>query len=450
MTISGPASAARYVWYVVALLTLVNVVNYMDRTALAVLAPLIKVDLSLSDTDLGLLVGVAFALFYAICSLPIARWADRGNRRNIIALAMAAWSVMTAVSGTAQHFWHLFIARMGVGVGEAGGLPPAQSLLCDYVPPQRRTGIFAVHTCGLIAGAMLGMVLAGWLGASIGWRSTFFVLGAPGLVLALVVYSMLREPARGRFDAIASNSAAHSLRSAIGVLWRCRTYRLLVAFLTLNQFIQVGLLQWWPSFYARVFGLSLTDVGLSLGLAFGAGSGVGVLLGGWIGNQAGKRSPRLPLLIGAAALVLTLPAVGISLFVTSTAASLLLVSLAQLLWGLLAGPVYAPLFSVVPSQARATAGAIVILAQSGVGAGLGPLCVGFLSDYMTPTFGSDALRYAMLGPLILFPLLVLTIYAATKTLLHDLHLAGAASEPEFPQASSSSAAAEQGALRVHS
>jgi predicted MFS family arabinose efflux permease len=435
-----------YVWYAVALLTLVNVFNYMDRMALAVLAPLIKVDLALSDTELGLLVGMAFALFYAVCSLPIARWADRANRRNIIAVALAIWSVMTALSGAAQHLWQLFVARVGVGAGEAGGLPPAQSLLCDYVPPKRRTGVFAVHNFGLIAGAMLGMVLAGWIGALIGWRWTFVALGVPGLALAVVVRLTLREPVRGHFEAPPTDASSISLSHAIELLWRCRTYRLLVTFLALNGFVQTGLLQWWPSLYERVFNLSLGSVGISLGLAFGAGSGLGVLAGGWLGTQAAKRNARLPLLVGAAALVFTLPTVLASLFVSSTVGSLVLVSLAQLFWGLLAGPVYGTLFSVVPPRVRATAGAVVIFATSVVGAGLGPLCIGVLSDLMTPMLGIEALRYAMLAPLALFPLLVLAIHAATKALPHDLHVAGAAVGTD---ASTSMATVQQRPLRVH-
>lgn len=421
------SGSTRYVAYVIGLLAVVNVFNYMDRMALAVLAPLIQSDLRLSDSQLGLLLGFAFALFYALCGLPIARWADRGTRRTIIAAALATWSAMTALSGAAQNFWHLLLARVGVGAGEAGGLAPAHSLLCDYVPPQRRGGAFALINFGLITGATAGLMIAGALGAIIGWRWTFLVLGLPGLLLAAVVRFTLREPVRGRFEAPSEQAPAAvgmSFGSALGILWRCRTYRLIVLFLCLNGFVQYGLLQWWPSLYGRLFGASLSNVGVSLGLAFGVGSGVGVLLGGTVANWAAKRDARSPLVVGAAALAIAGPMAVASLFVSSAGASLMLVLLTQLCWGLLAGPVYAALFNVTKPHLRATGSAIMLFASSVIGHGLGPFFVGLMSDLLTPTFGVEALRYAMLAPLVLFPILVLLIYTATKSLPRDLHAAG--------------------------
>lgn len=419
---------ARYVWYVIFLLSVVNVFNYMDRMALAVLAPSIKADLKLSDSQLGLLIGFAFSVFYAICGIPIARWADRGIRRNIIALALASWSVMATLSGAAQNFWQLFLARVGVGAGEAGGLTPAGSIICDYVSLKRRAGVFALHTFGVYAGIMLGMVLAGRLGEAIGWRLTFVALGLPGIALAVVVRLTLREPVRGTFDAVKDDKTSLSIGRAILVLWRSKTYRWIVLFGVLNGFVQEGLNEWWPSYYTRVHGLSLSWVGTYLGVAIGAGSGVGLLIGGLLANKAAQRDVRLPLMIGAAATALALPTALGSLFVSSAVGSILLVSLTGLFWSVSNGPVIATVYSVMMPRLRATGASISILITAVVGFGLGPFCVGLLSDMLTPSFGIEALRYALLGPICLLPAMVIALHAAAKALPNDLQAAGVQGE----------------------
>jgi predicted MFS family arabinose efflux permease len=425
-----------YVWYVILLLTVVNVVNYMDRMALSVLMPFIKSDLGLSDGQLGFIVGFAFFLFYAVCGVPIAWWADRGIRRNIIALALAIWSLMTVLSGAAQNYWHLFAARVGVGVGEAGCLPPAQSILCDYVPMERRPGVFAVHSFGLIAGMMIGMGLSGWLGETIGWRWTFVVLGIPGVVLALVVRWTLHEPARGHFDVVKQSEPRSSFGTTVNVLWRCATYRLLMYYLIANGFVQFGLNQWWPSFYARVHTLGSLDIGVHLGIAIGIGSGSGMLLGGFIANLAARRHVTRPLIVGIVAVLLSLPTALISLFITSARFSMLLVAVTGLLWGVASGPIVATVYSVTKPAMRATAGAITIFCTSVLGFGLGPFCVGMLSDVMTPSFGNEALRYALLVPIALIPIMAIPLYWATRTLPNDLNAAAAGPEPGFGSASS--------------
>lgn len=417
---TGQHYSARYVWYVVLLLTVVNVFNYVDRMALAVLAPLIKADMDLSDAQLGLLIGFAFALFYAICGIPIARWADRGIRRNIIALALVTWSVFTVASGAAQNFWHLFLARVGVGAGEAGCFPPASSMLCDYVPLKRRSGVFAVHTFGIYAGMMVGMVLAGWLGETIGWRWTFLAFGLPGIAMAILIRLALREPARGFFDVVKDNEPALPFGRTVSVLWRCRTYRLLVLFLVVNGFVQYGLNQWWPSFYTRVFGLNLSSVGFYLGMALGVGSGLGLLIGGLLANKVVQRDVGRPLMIGAVATALALPAAFGTLFVSSALGSVLLVGLTALFWTVSHGPVLATMYSVTRPRMRATAGALYIFLMSVLGFGLGPFCVGSLSDFLAPSLGVQALRYAMLLPICFLPAMVIALYAAAKALPNDL------------------------------
>ena len=420
-----PATRERsgYVWYVIFLLTLVNVFNYMDRMALAVLAPAIKQDLQLSDAQLGLLVGLAFSLFYAMCGIPIARWADRGVRRNIIAMALATWSVMTALSGTAQSFWHLFLARLGVGAGEAGCLPPAWSILCDHVPLKRRPPVFALHGFGLYAGMMIGMVLAGGLGQTIGWRWTFVVLGLPGVAIALVVRFTLREPVRGALDGGATNEVS-PFGKTLAALWQSKTYRALIALYVTNGFVQYGLHQWWPSFFARVHELSLSSIGISLGMAAGAGSGVGILLGGMVASKLTDKHISLPLIVGVVATALAFPSALASLFVSSPCVSIFFVLLTSVLWGVSNGPVAAALNSVVLPHRRATASALTVVFASVFGFALGPFCVGVLSDTLTPSFGAESLRYALLGPVCVIPVVALALYQIANRMPEDLAAVG--------------------------
>jgi predicted MFS family arabinose efflux permease len=408
------SAIAPHAWYAIFILFIVNVVNYVDRMALAVLLPWIKIDLALSDTQLGLLVGFAFSLFYAVCGIPIARLADRAVRKSIIAIALATWSVMTALSGAAQSFGQLFMARVGVGVGEAGCLPPSQSMICDYVPAKRRPGIYAIHTFGLLVGMMLGMASAAWIAAAIGWRWTFVVLGLPGLLLAGIVQLTVREPIRGHFDKHQTRTEPLSFKHTIITLAGSKTYRLLLTCLAVNGFANFGLFQWWPSLYARVFHLEPATVGVYLGIAVGLGSGAGLLIGGYLANRLVLQDVKRPLLMGAVAFLLALPTALGSVFSSSALSSIALVALTTLLWSVAHGPIVATLYGGVAPNMRATAGAISLFLTAILGQGLGPLCVGFLSDQLTPALGSDALRYALLGPICALPIMAATLYAAAK------------------------------------
>lgn len=423
------SSSARYVWYVIFLLAVVNAFNYMDRMALAVLLPYVKAELHLSDSELGLLTGLAFSLFYALCGLPIAWWADRGVRRNIIALSLAVWSVMTALCGVAQNFFQLFAARVGVGAGEAGCTPSTQSVLCDYVPFDRRAGVLAIQGVGSMLGMMAGMTIAGWLGATLGWRWTLVALGLPGIAVALIVRFTLREPARGTFDQINAHVDS-SIRQVLGVLWRVRTFRVVTLYYAANGFTQYGLHQWWPSFYERQFGLSLSSIGAYLGVALGLGGGFGLLFGGVLANRIARTDVRLPLVASTLVLMLAFPAAIASLFVPSVPLSLLCVGLTALFWSIPGGAVTATAMSVVPSQVRATAAAVNILFLAIFGFALGPFVVGLLSDFLAPVLGVESLRYALLAPACFLPVLAALAYMAAKSLSVDLQPSGARSVGE--------------------
>lgn len=417
---SGP-----YVRYVIGLLCVVTAFNYMDRMALAVLSPLVQADLQLSDAQLGLLIGFAFSVFYAVCGIPIGRWADRGVRRDIIAAAIGLWSVMTALTGAAQTFWHLFLARVGVGVGESGSITPGASLLCDYVPLKRRAGALAIMAFGTSVGVLSGMTLAGWLGEMFNWRVTFVLLGLPGLLLALVVRLTLREPARAATNLAGANDAPPSLGETVIFLYRCRTYRMVLLYLVANGFVQYGLNQWWPSFFSRLFALTPSSVGLYLGTAIGACGGIGVLMGGVIADKCVRHGLRRPLVIGAAAMSLSIPMAVGSLFAPSVGAAGVFVAVTALLWGIPGGAVLAAQYSVVTSRMRAAAGSIAIFLSSVLGFGLGPFSVGIVSDLLAPSLGAASLRYALLLPVVATVFTVVALLAAAKVLPDDLAAVGA-------------------------
>ena len=389
--------------------------------ALSVLLPEIKKDMALSDSQLGLLVGFAFSVFYAVCGIPIARLADRTVRKNVIVGALAVWSVMTALSGAALNFWHLFAARVGIGAGEAGCIPPAQSVICDYVRPSLRAGVLAFHSFGMFVGMMTGMAAAGWLADAVGWRWTFAVFGISGIGLALLVWLTLREPVRGAFDKVGDRAiAAPTLRVALDSLRRKRTYVFIVSFAATNGFVQYGLNQWWPSFFARTYGLPPGSVGLPLGVAIAAGSGFGLLLGGFAASKCTDKHVKLPLALGAASVLLAIPAALGSIFAESFALSILFVGLSCLLWCVPHGPVMATQFNITRPDMRATAGAVPIFFTSIVGFGLGPLTVGLLSDMLAPSAGADSLRYALLAPVAGLPIMALVLWGASRSLVVDL------------------------------
>jgi predicted MFS family arabinose efflux permease len=269
------------------------------------------------------------------------------------------------------------------------------------------------------------MVLAGWLAESIGWRWTFVVLGLPGILLAVLIRVSLREPTRGFFDEVKADPSTVSFGHTARTLWNCRTYRLLVLFLVANGFLQYGLNQWWPSFYTRTYQLSLSAIGSYLGIAIGVGSAIGLLCGGGVANHAARRDVGLPLKIGAGVTVFVIPTAMGTLFVSSASASMLMVGLTALFWTMSLGTVLATMYSVTPPQMRATGGAVYIFFMSVFGFGLGPYCVGLLSDFLSPSLGTDALRYAMLAPIAVLPLMVVVLYRAALALPKDLRAMGA-------------------------
>lgn len=415
--------SSRYLWYALSLLFAANLFNYMDRMVISVVLPLIKADLDLSDTQLGVLTGIAFAVFYATFGIPIARWADRGTRRTIVSLAIAVWSAMTVLCGMAQNFVHMMLARFGVGIGEAGCVPPSHSMIADFFPTERRATALGIHTSGATLGIVGGLVLGGYIAETWGWRWAFFMLGAPGLLLAIVTQLTLREPTRGAHEDAAVDVPQPPLREVLRYFARRRSYVHLVIVFAMGSFAAFGIQMWLPSFYVRSFGMSTAEVGFYFGIAFGLGSAMGTLGGGYVADWMGKGDMRRPLLIlGVGASAMTLPlSLGVLLSPwAALALSLNLVS--STIGGLANGPLFAAIQSVVDNRMRAIAVAILMFSSSMIGVGLGPLFAGMLSDMLAPRFGDDSLRYSLviLSCLGVYP--IVHLWLAVRALPHDAEM----------------------------
>ena len=384
-------------------LLIVYIFNFLDRQIVSILAEPIKNDLGLSDTQVGLLTGLAFALFYVSLGIPIARYADRpkSNRVGLIALSLVLWSGMTAASGFAQNFTQLLLARVGVGVGEAGCTPAAHSLISDAVPLARRASAIAFYGLGIPIGGLLGHVIGGFLADTLGWRRAFMVVGLPGVLLAAFVWLVLRDPRRG---AIATALRAEtmpvariSVREAFGELLGSRAFVYLAIAGGFVAFLGYGKGVWAGIYFIRSHGLSLSQVGLWLGLVAGLSGLFGTLLGGWLADRYGQTNKRH---------MLTAPAIGMAvaapiLFMAYNAAdwrtAIVLLAIPTVLNSLYYGPTYALAQQLVAPQARAMATAVMLFAQNLIGLGLGPLFFGMLSDFFKPMAGAQSVQWVLFG-----------------------------------------------------
>ena len=391
-----------------ALLTITYFFSFMDRQILAILLEAIKADLKLSDTQLGLLSGLVFAVFYATLGLPIARLADRSSRRNIIAISLAVWSVMTALCGLAQNFTHLMFARIVEGIGEAGAGPPSQSIIADLYPPEQRASAMAIYSLGVLLGGGLGMVIGGFVAHSYGWRAAMMVVGLPGVALAIIVRLFVVEPRRGLADgaavAAASDPPAESMWRGIASLWQAPAALHLVAGITITSLVGYAVTGWGPSYMQRSLGMSMLDVSKYVALPAALIAGGSALLGGWLCDRAAKRHG-----IHAQSwvvMVMKLIAFPFALgfyFVDHLWLALGSYFVASVFAGAYIGPTYAMIQHLAPLRLRATWAALTLIATSLIGLGLGPFAVGQVSDLLRPTYGAESLRWAMFSVAMLTP-----------------------------------------------
>ncbi len=393
--------------------------NFIDRQIIGILAVPIQADLALSDAQLGLMGGLAFALFYTGLGIPIAWLADRIDRSWIMTVALALWSVMTALCGTAHNFWQLFLARLGVGVGEAGGVAPAYSLISDMYPPESRARALGIYSFGIPIGSAAGIVFGGVIATLIDWRYAFFIVGLAGVAFAPLFKLAVKDPGRGTFDR--QKPTPVPIGRVLPTLFSKPSFWLICVGAACSSMMGYGLFFWLPSFLVRSYGLTLLDASLHYGAILLVGGIAGIWLGGTLGDKLGKANKAAYALVPAAAFVVTIPFYMLGLLATDLMAALALLLIPTALGLVWLGPVIAAVQHLVPAGMRTTASAIFLFVNNLIGIGVGTPLIGALSDHLKASYGDDALRYSILAGTGFYVLAALMLLAASRFLARDWH-----------------------------
>ena len=419
----APEFSRAYTRYALGLLLVVYVVNFLDRQVVAILLQSIKRELDLSDTQLGAFSGIAFAFLYSILGVPIARFADRGVRRSLIALALFVWSGMTALQGLASSFLWLFAARVGVGIGEAGCSPPAHSMIADLFAPARRATALSIYALGIPIGGAIGLVGGAWLLETFDWRTALVVVGLPGLGLSLLVRLTLREPTRGWWEGVRAAEAPPSLGEVARLLRRRRSFLHMALAGALHAFYGYGAGAFNPAFLERVHTLSPLEIGVWLG-AIAATTGVaGTFLGGFASDRLSGRDLRWYAWLPGLGSLVAVPFVLLFYLWDDGREALALAALPAILAGLYLGPTFAMTQALVPPRMRAQAAAVLLLVLNLIGMGLGPQFVGVLSDLLAPRLGVESIRWSLLATIVVGALWSAAHYfQAARTLREDLRI----------------------------
>ena len=421
---STPFSQA-YSWYALGLLFVVYIFNFIDRQILGILAQPIKEDLGLSDTQLGFMGGIAFAIFYTALGIPIARLADTGVRRNILATCLAVWSLMTALCGFAQNFVQLLLCRIGVAAGEAGGSPPAHSIISDLFTRHQRATALGIYALGIPVGTMLGNLLGGRISDLFDWRWAFVIVGTPGILLALVVRFTLREPPRGMSEPPAEDGAvlddrpAPPVTAVFAALWERRSFRWMSIGAALHAFVGYGVGYWIPSFFIRSHDFTRTEIGDAL-FWLGIPGVLGTFLGGWLGDRMGKRDVRWYVWLPGLATLVSVPFAFYVYTHDDPWFALWIYAFPVFLGSYYLGPTFSLTQGLVGLRMRALAASILLFILNIIGLGLGPQFVGIVSDALVASQGTESLRTALVMVLAFNVLSTGFYLLASRTLAADL------------------------------
>lgn len=393
---TGKVGGLAYRRYALGIITLVYSLSWVDRCLISLLLQPIKQDLNLSDTQLGFITGLAFAVFYTTLGIPIARWADSGNRVTITSMAVAVWSGTVMCCLLVKSFTQLVCARIVAGAGEAGCMPPTYSLLGDYFTrPTERARAMSIYWLASPLAVLLSFIGGGWLNDLYGWRRTFFIMGIPGLLLALVVKLTLKEPR------VVNGQSCTTLRlpnvsDVLRTLWSNRSLRHLTAALVLFFTLSQGMNPWYAAFLIRNHGMNTSELGLWLGLIFGLGSIAGIGLGGYVSTRWCAQNERRQMRLSAVAFASVVPCFVLFLLLPKKAEALFALVALAVVFNFLFGPSFALLQRLVADEVRATTLAVVMLLANLIGMGVGPQVVGALSDLLEPLARDQSLRFAML------------------------------------------------------
>ena len=413
-----------YTRYVLGVLVVVYVFNFIDRQILAILAPAIKDELLLSDTQIGALSGVAFGIFYATLGIPIARLADRYSRVSIISICLSIWSLMTAFSGLATNFVQLLIARIGVGIGEAGGSPPSHSLLADYFAPGKRATALGIYALGVPIGILFGNLAGGWIGEIFGWRQAFFLVGLPGIVLAIILKLTVKEPPRGYSEEKPADTTTVPFRTVVKTMWGFKSFKYIALGAGTQAFVGYGAIAWMPSFLVRAHDLSIGEVGTALGLIIGFFGGIGTLLSGVIGDKLGAKSVKYYMLVPAYGFLIAVPAGAAVFLVDDLYLVLAIYTIPAFLVNLYTGPTFAMTQSLAPLAMRAAASALLLFIINIIGLVFGPTTVGIISDLLQSSMQMndvESLQMALLACNFVYLLSFYYYFQASRHLETDLN-----------------------------
>lgn len=412
-----------YKWYALAMIALVYACNQVDRQIMGVVLEPVRLELGATDTQMGFLIGLTFALFYATLGMPIAMLADRHNRRNIIVIAIAVWSGFTVLCGQAVTFTQLALARIGVGIGEAGSTPPSHSLISDLFPAGSRATAMGVFAVGANVGLLVAYLVGGWLVENYGWRFTFVAVGAPGLLVAALVYFTTVEPARGASEILrrtAVDTSAPAFRAVASHLWRTKSCRYIILGASSGSFIGYGSALWMPTFLIRSHELSSSQAGLVLALMSGIVGGFGTFTAGRLTDLLARRDARWRCWIVSIASLIMVPLL-VAVFASRTLPlTLALYALPAFLTAAYVAPTYSMLQDLVSIRTRAVASAIMLFVMNMIGMGLGPQLVGVLSDLFAPGFGNESLRMALMALSLVNVVCAWLYWLAARSLSKDL------------------------------